>query len=45
VDVKVARRRLVRRARGAPPGTVLVKRFTTVRTTTRHPFPDAPGAR
>jgi hypothetical protein len=44
-DVHLSRRRLVRRARGAPPGTVLVKRFTVVRASTRHPFPDAPGAR
>jgi predicted ribosome quality control (RQC) complex YloA/Tae2 family protein len=44
-DVQVTRRRLVRRARNAPPGTVLVKRSTTVRASTRHPFPEAPAAR
>jgi hypothetical protein len=44
-DVHLSRRKLVRRARGAPPGTVLVKRFTVVRASTGHPFPDAPGAR
>jgi predicted ribosome quality control (RQC) complex YloA/Tae2 family protein len=31
VDVQWTRRKYVRKARGAPPGTVLVKRFETVR--------------
>lgn len=31
VDVRWTRRRFVRRARGAPPGTVLLKRFETLR--------------
>ena len=31
VDVRWTRRKYVRRARGAPPGTVLLKRFETLR--------------
>jgi predicted ribosome quality control (RQC) complex YloA/Tae2 family protein len=31
VDVQWTRRKYVRRPRGAPPGTVVLKRFETVR--------------
>jgi predicted ribosome quality control (RQC) complex YloA/Tae2 family protein len=37
VDVKWTRRKYVRRARGAPRGTVILKRFETIRVAARRP--------
>jgi predicted ribosome quality control (RQC) complex YloA/Tae2 family protein len=41
VDVQWTRRKYVRKARGAPPGTVVLKRFETVRVRPRAPAGDS----